>query len=89
MLALFKRAFFMYHAYALYAEKYNKHYYGFTSNLEARLLSHNELGKDWTAKYRPWKVIHVKEFDNKQEAAKYEKWMKSGVGRAFIKLLPH
>ncbi len=79
----------MYTAYALYSEKCNKHYYGFTSNLEARLRYHNELGKDWTSKYRPWKVIHKKEFDTKMEATQYEKWMKSGVGRTFIKSLPH
>jgi putative endonuclease len=39
--------------YILYSEKFQKHYTGFTSNLQQRFLSHNELGKDWTAKYRP------------------------------------
>ena len=79
----------MYTAYALYSHNSKKHYYGFTSNLESRLLSHNELGHDWTSKYRPWVVIHIKEFATKQEAMQYEKWMKSGVGREFIKSLPH
>jgi putative endonuclease len=79
----------MYKAYALYSPGSKKHYYGFTSNFEARLLSHNELGKDWTSKYRPWVVIHIKEFTTKQEAMQYEKWMKSGAGREFIKSLPH
>ncbi len=79
----------MYKAYALYSQKFNKHYYGYSANFEARLLSHNELGKDWTSRYRPWIVIHIKEFATKQEAMLYEKWMKSGAGRAFIKSLPH
>lgn len=79
----------MYKAYALYSPKFKKHYYGYTSNMESRLQSHNELGNDWTAKYRPWIVIHVKEFATKNEAMQYEKWMKSGVGREFIKSLPH
>lgn len=79
----------MYKAYALYSHKFNKHYYGYTTNIEARLLSHNQSGNDWTAKYRPWIVIHIKEFATKQEAMQYEKWMKSGVGRVFIKSLPH
>jgi len=35
--------------YILYFEKSNKHYVGFTSNIELRLKSHNEFGKDWTA----------------------------------------
>jgi putative endonuclease len=75
--------------YALYSEKYGKHYYGFTSNLPARLLSHNELGSDWTANYRPWKIIYTKEFQSKKEAMLHEKWLKTGAGRDFIKSLPH
>ena len=73
--------------YVLFSEKHNKHYTGYTSNLEQRMLSHNELGKGWTASYRPWKLIYIKEFDNKKEAIQYEKWLKSGVGRDFIKSL--
>ena len=52
-------------------------------------MSHNELGKDWTAKYRPWKLIFTKDFDSKKDAIVYEKWLKSGVGRDFIKTLKH
>lgn len=33
--------------------------------MEERLKSHNEPGKDWTAKYRPWKIISTKEFETK------------------------
>ena len=76
--------------YVLYSEKFKKHYTGYTSNLEKRILSHQELGnKDWTTKYRPWKLIFTKEFSDKSEALKFEKWLKSGVGRTFIKELPH
>jgi len=78
-----------YTVYVLYSEKYKKHYTGFTSNLENRVMSHNELGKDWTAKYRPWKLIFTKDFDSKKDAIVYEKWLKSGVGRDFIKTLKH
>ncbi|MET3730828.1 GIY-YIG nuclease family protein [Moheibacter stercoris] len=39
--------------YVLFSEQYSKHYTGFTSDLENRLSSHNEFGKDWTARYRP------------------------------------
>ena len=75
-------------AYILFSEKYNKHYTGFTSNLELRLRSHNEFGEDWTCKYRPWKLIYIREFDDKS-AMDYEKYLKSGVGRDFIKTLSH
>ena len=76
--------------YVLYSEKFMKHYTGYTSNLEKRLLSHQELGnKDWTTKFRPWKLIFTKEFSCKSDAMKFEKWLKTGSGRDFIKRLPH
>jgi putative endonuclease len=76
-----------YTVYVLYSEKYSKHYTGFTSDLEKRVLSHNDLGSGWTAKFRPWKLIYTKEFKSKQEAMKYEKWLKTGAGRDFIKTI--
>jgi hypothetical protein len=45
-----------------------------------RLKSHNEFGKDWTSKYRPWKLLYKKEFETKHDALKYEKWLKTGSG---------
>jgi putative endonuclease len=76
--------------YILYSEKHSKHYTGFTSNLESRLTSHNELGnKDWTIKYRPWKLIYTEIFLTKTEATKKEKWLKSGIGREFVKSIEH
>jgi putative endonuclease len=70
--------------YVLYSSTFNKHYTGFTSNLEKRMISHNQLGHDWTAKYRPWNIIFTKHFTLKTEAMAYEKWLKTGVGRQFI-----
>ena len=81
--------FFMFTVYVLYSSSAGKHYTGFTSDLVNRLHSHNEMGKEWTARYRPWTLIYMKEFDTKLEAMRYEQWLKSGQGRAFIKTLPH
>ena len=75
--------------YILFSEKYKKHYTGFTSDISLRIKSHNEFGNDWTARYRPWKVIYTKEFETKSESMEYEKWLKTGAGRDFIKKLPH
>ncbi|MBD3628651.1 GIY-YIG nuclease family protein [Cyclobacterium sp.] len=78
----------MFTVYALYSEKYDKIYIGFTSNLQKRLISHNELGKKgWTIKFRPWKVIHTEEFESKKEAMDREKYLKTGIGREFIRNL--
>ena len=75
--------------YILFSKNYQKHYTGFTTDLEQRLLSHTQLGKDWTSKFRPWKLIYTKHFNNKTEALLHEKWLKTGVGRDFIKTLSH
>ena len=78
----------MFTVYVLHSEKYNKTYIGFTSDLEARLLSHNHLAtKGYTIKYRPWKVIYTEEFSDKASAMKREKELKSSNGRIFIRSL--
>jgi putative endonuclease len=54
----------MYKIYILYSSAYNKIYIGYTSNLDARLLSHNELRtKGWTIKYRPWELLYTEIFE--------------------------
>ena len=84
------RPFFMtYTVYILFSAKHQLHYTGFTTNLAMRLLSHNEFGKGWTAKYRPWSLVFTKDFEIKKDAMDYEKWLKTGSGREFIKNLPH
>ena len=72
--------------YILYSEKHDTTYVGFTSDLISRFKSHNELAtKGHTIKFRPWKVIQVTFFNEKSEAMKYEKYLKTGTGREFIK----
>ena len=76
----------MFTVYVLYSEKYNKLYIGFTSDLNSRFLSHNQLAtKGFTVKYRPWKIIHTEEFESKQEAMLREKQLKQGKGREWIR----
>jgi putative endonuclease len=75
----------MYTVYVLYSERFSKIYVGFTSNLEQRIISHNELGKKgWTIKFRPWIVVHFEQFDLKSDAMKREKELKTATGRSFI-----
>ncbi|MBA3648075.1 MAG: GIY-YIG nuclease family protein [Chitinophagales bacterium] len=75
----------MFTVYVLFSRQYHKTYTGFTSDLMARLKSHNELGtKDWAIRYRPWEVLITEEYDNKKHAMQREKFLKSGVGREFI-----
>jgi len=78
----------MFVVYALYSRKYNKIYIGFTSDLEQRFKSHNELGKKgWTIKFRPWEIIYTECHELKAVAMKREKELKTAAGRNFIRSL--
>ena len=71
--------------YVLYSRQFEKIYIGYTSNLDERLKSHNELAtKGWTIKFRPWVIIHQEIFDNKYNAMKREKQLKTAKGREWI-----
>ena len=75
----------MFTVYVLYSGSYGKIYVGYTSDLEQRLKSHNELArKGWTIKFRPWKIIHTEVFDNKQNAMRREKELKTAKGREWV-----
>ena len=74
--------------YILFSEKYNTTYTGYTSDLISRFKSHNELAtKGHTIKFRPWIVLHVEFYADKKSAMTREKYLKSGVGRDFIKTM--
>ncbi|KGE15628.1 excinuclease ABC C subunit domain protein [Sphingobacterium deserti] len=77
-----------YTVYVIYSSSYNKIYIGYTSDLEGRLLSHNELGrKGWTIAFRPWRLLYTEEYSRKQDAMRREKELKSARGRLFIRAL--
>jgi len=81
----------MFVTYVLYSNKYNRLYIGYTGNLISRFRSHQKLAtKGFTIRYRPWMVIEVRFHKQKTQALKDEKYLKSGVGRNFIrsKILP-
>jgi len=75
----------MFTVYVLYSPSHNKIYIGFTSNIEQRMISHNQLAtKGYTVKFRPWTLIHTEVFETKCEAMKREIELKSANGRQFI-----
>jgi putative endonuclease len=72
--------------YALFSKKSEKIYIGYTSDITQRLMSHNILAiKGWTIKFRPWIIIYSETFENKADAMRREKELKSSRGRAFIR----
>ncbi len=76
----------MFVVYILHSKSFDKIYVCYTSNLEQRIKSHNELSKKgWTLKFRPWEIVHQEEFATKMEAMKREKELKSYQGRECIR----
>jgi predicted GIY-YIG superfamily endonuclease len=63
-----------------------EHFYtGITDDLVARLTKHNSGAVTHTAKYRPWKIKTYVTFSDEARAIVFEKYLKSGSGRAFAK----
>ena len=60
-------------------------YTGHTENLRSRLAKHNEGGVPHTKKFRPWKMRTAVAFSDKSRAIEFERYLKSGSGRAFAK----
>ncbi len=75
----------MYTVYVLYSDKFNRTYTGFTNNLERRVKEHNSGQSRSTKAFMPWRIVHKEVYETRQEAREREKYLKSGIGRDFIK----
>jgi putative endonuclease len=71
--------------YILFSPKFNKHYYGHSSNLSKRFNDHNNGLSIYTKKYIPWVLIYSEEFTTRSEAMKREKFFKSLNGFHWLK----
>jgi putative endonuclease len=74
------------YVYILQSEQDAEHFYtGITDDLKARLSKHNSGEVVHTAKYRPWPIKSYIAFTDDMRAFAFEKYLKSGSGRAFAK----
>jgi predicted GIY-YIG superfamily endonuclease len=62
-----------------------RHYVGMTANVARRLAVHNSGGSCHTRDWRPWRVLVSLEFADQKSAVAFEKYLKTGSGRAFAK----
>jgi len=60
-------------------------YVGMTDNLARRLKDHQSGNNKTTKPYRPFELVLSEEFNSKVEAREREKYLKSGVGKEFLK----
>ena len=74
----------MYYVYVLRSLGTRRCYKGQTNNLENRLHRHFSGQSITTKSMLPLKLVFVQVCETRGEAMKLEKFLKTGVGRAFI-----
>ena len=75
--------FYVYHLQSL--KNSNQRYIGYTTDIKERLTKHNEGGSVHTRRDKPWDLILVHCFKERDKALAFEKYLKSGSGNAFAK----
>jgi putative endonuclease len=74
--------------YVLVSETTGRRYVGQTEDVERRLAQHNCIEhnrRKYTSRHRgPWKLIHQEPLANRADAMARERWLKSGIGRAWL-----
>ncbi len=68
----------------VYVLKGTKRYVGITNDLERRLAEHKRKSSKGSQVIGEFKLIYTKEFPDYNIARQYEKYLKSGVGRAWL-----
>ena len=74
----------MKYVYILKSQKGNKVYTGNADDVDERFERHNAGRVASIKERRPWRMICYIAFEDKQTAYDFERYLKSGSGRAFI-----
>ena len=76
----------MHYVYLMRSEKYPEQtYIGLTEDLRTRLLRHNQGDCRHSSKWRPWQLVGYQAFASRERAVEFERYLKTGSGRAFAK----
>jgi len=63
----------------------DRFYVGLTDDLRERLRKHNAGEVSHSAKFKPWAIKTAIAFSDHESAAEFERYLKSGSGRAFAR----
>jgi len=74
-----------YYVYVLYSYKDQNWYTGYTSNLKSRIDDHKAGLSPSTKHRRPLRLIYFEGSLNKDDAMAREKYLKSGMGKRYLK----
>ena len=74
----------MLYVYVLENKK-KRWYTGSTNNLRKRFKQHNAKRSDYTKQGGPWKLVYYETCINEQDARSREIYLKSGMGKRYLK----
>jgi len=78
---------FMYYTYAIKSVVKNYIYVGMTNDLERRLKQHSNGENRSTNAYKPFVLVLAEKYETRIDARRREKYLKSGVGKEYLKSL--
>ena len=74
----------MHYFYILYSEKRDRYYYGHSSDVDIRLVRHNEGWSKSTKSGIPWKLVYYEKYSTNSEAIKRELEVKGWKSRKLV-----
>ena len=77
----------MFVVYAIKSKMDGRIYVGFTQDIENRLKEHNSGKTKSTKGFCPWFLLYSKNQTDRLTARAREKYLKSGIGKEFLKTL--
>ena len=77
----------MFYIYILYSVSRDRHYVGYTSNVDERVVEHNAGATNYTRSGKPWILVYKEQYELKSEAMKREREIKMKKSRKYIEYL--
>ena len=77
----------MWKVYVLESQKQKRFYIGMCRDMERRLKEHNSGKTKSTKGFRPWHILFIEDYNTRDEARTRELYLKSGIGREYIKTI--
>ena len=75
----------MFYVYVIQSTRDKRWYTGYTADLRKRFNQHNENITGWTKGRGPFTLIYYEACNNQQDAKSREQYLKSGMGRRYLK----
>lgn len=75
----------IFYTYVIRSTKDGKWYTGFTNNLRKRFMEHNKQRVVSTKDRGPFELIYFEACRNQEDALAREKYLKSGMGKRYLK----